>query len=941
MSKKFKRSLLTICSFALVCAVALGFGGCKKKNNSASEQASPAIVWTVEKAYAQAQSEGFTGTLEEFLQKLTTISKIKLDDLGRLIFTMNDGTVITAGTVGSGAPGRGIKSVRTEADRWGLVVTTIYTFTDDGESTHTYTTSPMYGREYDFVNTSELEYLVANDVKNLVLAEGIDYETANFTLNLAKSVNINLNKNTISANKFKLTGEGNISVTLRNGTLKTVEGVEISVPNGDLTFEDFTALDENGVVDLNASTTSLYVKGDVSFLKGIDDGIAELEPAKVNIPANTRIVIEEDANLNIESIEVVEVEGFEGQLTVILNSDIDVKVNGDALVSGEYMENVEANNVTNATVQIGSQVYANLTEAMEDFREGSVINVIANTTWTLTNDVFFDYRFAVYFNGNKVNYNGENEDLTFLTHIVGMNDHYVQVNKDGDTLLSVKVLKCEDHVYPEGEGYCSVCGHEGDFPFVVKVDGKKYLTFEEVYNKLNTEAEFELLAKVEWSSESPITIDYTFEIANPFGYGFEILTPETIKLADSFYWANETTKIAVAQCTNHADNYEYGYCTVCGHEDTEGDYAVKVGDKKYASIDAVIADGAFKNRVVIDLLKNTTWNIDEPKNIDYSVTIRFNNFTLDGTYKDEGKIVIPVGVYRNTAEEQTIEGGAFVITRCDAHDFGGVEDTDYGYCPKCGMEDIEADFALEVVGGRKYSSFDTLIADGQLKDGVVINLLKGTTWSIYSDSPIAVDFEFTVNKNGKSLIINDVGDIGVDNLENKDLTGYLTFVNPYYSVSDSNVYKSVRCGGSVAHEFYESRDRYVGYCIRCGQEDENTTAVAEVKSAKRKFASFDELIQQGFIYENVVVDLIAKTGEGAITTIEYDFSNVTIDNAIVFNKNGMTFSENTLASIKTSAAFELVETDTQYIITCVEHNYGEGDTCLVCGSEKPVAPDAE
>ena len=67
MSKKSKRSLLSVFIMALVCVFTFTFVGCKDKTDPADQAA---VVWTIEKAYAQAQSEGFTGTYEEFLQKL-------------------------------------------------------------------------------------------------------------------------------------------------------------------------------------------------------------------------------------------------------------------------------------------------------------------------------------------------------------------------------------------------------------------------------------------------------------------------------------------------------------------------------------------------------------------------------------------------------------------------------------------------------------------------------------------------------------------------------------------------------------------------------------------------------------------------------------------------------------------------------------------------------
>ena len=918
MSKKIKRSLLSILSLAMVCVVALGFVGCKKSTEETpTQQAAPAIVWTIDKAYAQAQSEGFEGTIEEFLTHLSNISDIKLDDLGRLIFTLGDGTVITAGTVAAGAPGRGVESVETTTDRWGLVVTNVFTYTDGGTTTTTYTTSPMYGREYDITSAEELNYLVANGVEYVVLKNDINMGNVNYTKTLTNNLYVNLNGRTVTANTISFTSSSEIQVGFMNGILQTTEGIEVSVPNGELIFENVVAFDKNGEIELDASTSSVYLSGSVAFFEGEFEGLTSPTPATVKIPADTRIVVEEDASVVLEKIEVVEVQDYTKPLVVMVYSESTEPINvaGNVMVYGVAGKVVATGETTQATVKVDDYVYSNLNDAMVRFHEGAVVELIGNTTWNLTSDITIGYQIAIRTNSFVIT--GD-----YLDYIKTADEYYSQITYkpqggDGQTVDTIVVLKCMEHTYVKG--YCSTCDHEDtSAAFVVRVDGRKYLTFEEIYEKLpltvgESPIEIVLLNDVEWVSETERTIDFEFTIKNPQGFSLYGTGLDNVTLAETYYWANTANEIKVLHCTEHS--YILGWCRFCNAEDKTADkYVATIGTKKYESISQIIDTDHLAGSTV-ELIDDAEF--DDELDVDFEFTINLNGNTLYGL----DNLVFADTYYRDKVAEETIVGGAVVVKQCLSHTY-----TEYGYCKDCNHENEVGNFVAQIdnlivdgknLGTRKYLSLEHMVEQGHFVDGVTIDLLKNTTWN--SETNIAIDFTFTINLNGKVL----------------DGTAVSKFVleDTYYMIEEPDV--KIQVLHCTDHgEFKNDKEVYTGYCDTCRLEDPDADFV--IQAGNRKFISFENMIEQEFFFEDGVVITL-------LDNVVWDLSeDLVVENRLTINLGEFTITGTALGDLADLTDDKLVCADTYYRVDTANsisvrrcptlHSYEGGyGYCTICG----------
>lgn len=909
MSKKFKRSLLSIFSLAMVCIVALGFVGCKKTDDTTpSQQASPAIVWTIDKAYAQAQSEGFEGTIEEFLAHLSNISDIKLDDLGRLIFTLGDGTQITAGTVTAGAPGRGVESVEVVPDRWGLVVTNVFTYTDGSTTTTTYSAGVMYGREYDFVSATELGYLIDNGVEYVVLRNDIDMGSVDYAKELGGNLYVNLNQYTFKANTISFESEGNVEVAIRNGVLQTTEGVNFDVPNGRLRFENVMACDKDGLIELNASTSSIYFSGMVGFGEGEMNGLSYPVPATVKIPADTRIVVEDAAELYVEKIEVVEVQDYEKPIVVIVNSSEteDINVVGDVLVYGNTSKVIATGATTYATVVVDEFVYANLNDAMEKFHEGAVVELIGNTTWNLTEDAVIGYQITIRTGSYKIT--GD-----FLSHIKTADEYYSQItykvdSDDGVTQIvdTITILKCTDHTYVKG--YCSTCDHEDlTAEFVVRVDERKYLTFEEVFGLLEDAEEIVLLNDVDWVSETERTIDFTFTISNPLSFEFGGTGLDNLSFAENYYLSVTPTEIKVLYCEEHV--YVLGFCRNCGKEDTTPNkYVATINGNKYESLQQIITAGHL-NGATVELIADAAFTSE--LEVDFEFTINCNNFDIEGLEN----LVLLDTYYRDEIVEETTVGGAVVVKHCPAHNYNK-----YGYCQNCDYEDAYGNFVAQI-GDRKYLELAHMIEQNHFVNGVTIDLLKNTEWNL--DSNMTINFTFTLNMNGKTLEGNALSKLVVDT-EN----GY------YWAQSGDGVYKVEKC--TDHGEYKNDKGVYSGYCKVCGKEDPSATFA--IQSGDRKFVSFDSMVEQEFFFEDDIVITLLKNVEWNLT-----------ENLVVENKFRIVLGEHTITGtafgdLTTLADDKVVCADTYYradvqgetieVRRDTAHTTYEYGYCKLCGHKQ-------
>lgn len=127
---------------------------------------------------------------------------------------------------------------------------------------------------------------------------------------------LDLNGYGLTVKSFSLTTSGNgATITVKNGTIITDDGVEISAPNGNVVIEDVDAYDADGEIALQAASSSLHFFGDVAFYKATNvelsgngtvaaDNNSTVEPATLMIAEDTHVVVEPAADLQVEKLVV-------------------------------------------------------------------------------------------------------------------------------------------------------------------------------------------------------------------------------------------------------------------------------------------------------------------------------------------------------------------------------------------------------------------------------------------------------------------------------------------------------------------------------------------------------------------------------------------------------------------------------------------------------------
>ncbi len=134
--KKINKTLLKGLALTLGACSLLPLAACGNNDDGGSSKTQ---VWNAQNAYVTAQEQGFTGTFEEFLQKMSNIQNIALNANGELVFTLGDGTIFNLGNVkgsngkdgAKGEAGKGIKNVTSAHDDKRKVTVITITFTDD------------------------------------------------------------------------------------------------------------------------------------------------------------------------------------------------------------------------------------------------------------------------------------------------------------------------------------------------------------------------------------------------------------------------------------------------------------------------------------------------------------------------------------------------------------------------------------------------------------------------------------------------------------------------------------------------------------------------------------------------------------------------------------------------------------------------------------------
>lgn len=179
--------------------------------------------------------------------------------------------------------------------------------------------------------------------------------------NCTNDVVIDLNGKTVTLKSLTIalaaTNTGKIEI--KNGSIYVQDGngITLSAPSGSVILTDVTFYDKDGQFTLQAANQSLHFDGDVAFRK---EGNV---PASVVIPASTHVVIEEDATLIIEKIEVEEVAG--STLTIEVKSTAIQELVVDGYAETINDEQNEQNVIVKSTcVEVATK--AELTAALAD-----------------------------------------------------------------------------------------------------------------------------------------------------------------------------------------------------------------------------------------------------------------------------------------------------------------------------------------------------------------------------------------------------------------------------------------------------------------------------------------------------------------------------------------------------------------------------------------------
>ena len=126
--------------------------------------------------------------------------------------------------------------------------------------------------------------------------------TADIEFNVDGNLYLDLGGKNLTVKSFVLNTNGkNATITVKNGTITTINGITITAPNGNVILEDLIGYVGETQVNLQAATSSLHFAGEVKFFATENN---ETVPATVVVADGTHVVIEEDANLEVKEIEV-------------------------------------------------------------------------------------------------------------------------------------------------------------------------------------------------------------------------------------------------------------------------------------------------------------------------------------------------------------------------------------------------------------------------------------------------------------------------------------------------------------------------------------------------------------------------------------------------------------------------------------------------------------
>ncbi|MBP5466943.1 MAG: hypothetical protein J6Y43_05220, partial [Clostridia bacterium] len=160
--------------------------------------------------------------------------------------------------------------------------------------------------------------------------------TADIEFNVSGNLYLDLGGKTLTVKSFVLNTIGkNATITVKNGTIMTVDGITITAPNGNVILQDLTGYIGDAQVNLQAADSSLHFAGVVEFYANENE---EFVPAVINVEEGTHIVIEQAAELTIEKIVVTE--NFEAAPSAAVT--LDNKTSNDVVIEGAIENNISS-----------------------------------------------------------------------------------------------------------------------------------------------------------------------------------------------------------------------------------------------------------------------------------------------------------------------------------------------------------------------------------------------------------------------------------------------------------------------------------------------------------------------------------------------------------------------------------------------------------------------
>ena len=159
--------------------------------------------------------------------------------------------------------------------------------------------------------------------------------TANINVNAQGNVYLDLGGKTLTVKSFKVTSSGKgATVTVKNGTIITSDGITITAPKGNVVLENLTGYVGESQVNLQAAQSSLHFAGQVKFYKNQAEQEEDLVIVPVFVAEDTHIVVEENANLTVEKVVVATVENQEFVAAPDATVTLDNKTETEIVVEG-------------------------------------------------------------------------------------------------------------------------------------------------------------------------------------------------------------------------------------------------------------------------------------------------------------------------------------------------------------------------------------------------------------------------------------------------------------------------------------------------------------------------------------------------------------------------------------------------------------------------------